>query len=148
VNIWGYTVLLQTDPGDIHDKLRKRVVAFSNIVAKTAQTDISIDARCVYTDGFEAIHEHITKRPAGKELFTRDLAGDYLVLIGLERIFLNQNDMLLMCNRLKKRGVNVILADLRLDLSTKAGEVVFKMLDQFRKLPSKRKKAVGKLKLV
>lgn len=75
----------------------------------------------------------VEERPAGRQMMTRLVAGDTLIVAKMDRLFRSALDALATAQRLQEHGVKLILADMGTDPVTENGvaKLFFTMLAAF-----------------
>lgn len=144
--LYGYTVATMTDGTKYERKFRIKVQRFETLLATPHREGPEWGG--LFIDGFKDINEQLWKRTAGAAMKKRLLSGDYLVIVGMEKVFLNFRNLVSVCREFKRLGIRVILQDLHIDLSTPAGKLFMEMLVKIARMPERRRIALRIPKIV
>jgi DNA invertase Pin-like site-specific DNA recombinase len=143
--IYGYTVAAYTDRIGNKGGKQRGVPYHLRLLLDRYHRDLGIPKpynwNGVFVDGWFDMKVKMGMRPAGLELSKRLLPGDILVIANVERVFLNLEDMMARIRYMDERQkIRIILADYNMDLGTKGGRFMLRILRRLAKFTSIRNK--------
>ena len=129
------------------DEQARRIAAYYELL-KVDQPEL--EKGKVYEDAaVSAWRYHFLKRKGGAAINLDSQRGDHIIFAELTRAFRNIKDAVTMLDHWLSRGVVVHFADLRIDLSTASGKLVYNVLSSVAQweaeITSERNKAIVKM---
>lgn len=87
----------------------------------------------IFVDGGVSGSVALEQRPAGSDLISRLQPGDILVCAKLDRLFRSSADAMVMAERFKAEGIDLVIADIGIDSVTRDGvsKLFFSMMACF-----------------
>lgn len=99
-------------------------------------------------DGYPALETRLFLREGWKEIDKRMKTGDAVLLYGIERVFLDMEDMFKATDALTTQGIRVVLVDLGLSIGSAATDKMFAIVRRCLEHGALRKELLRKPKIV